>query len=82
MEPQNGKITAVEHLAPITHDTKGSTSTGISPAHAAPEVVGINDGDAAGRRAQTTSADEIDEAKGGWFAYLRTRNFYVVLILG
>ena len=26
--------------------------------------------------------EDIEESKKGWFAYFRTRNFYIVLVLG
>ena len=41
--------------------------------HGAPEVVGIE-----GER----TVDEIEESKEGWFAYFKTKDFYIVLVLG
>ena len=54
--------------------------------HGAPELVGADgngdvDGYDGGRTTETT-VDEIDGGKGGWFAYVRTRDFYIVLTLG
>lgn len=64
------KTTAIDRVAPIEDDTKGSPSSSFSPVHATPEVAG------------TTTADEIEESKTGMFAYMKTRNFYIVLLLG
>lgn len=70
MEVHNGKTIAVEHVAPLGHEAKGVPSSDFSPVHPQPEVTDM------------TTADEIEEGKKGWFAYLRTRNFYIVLLLG
>ena len=69
VEP-NVKTTAIDQVAPIEDYAKGSPSSSSSPVHAAPEVVGM------------TTADEIEEGRTGMFAYLKTRNFYIVLLLG
>ena len=49
----------------------------------APEVIAVNSGKVEIHRHHdaVTSADAI-ESKQGWFAYLRTRNFWIVLLLG
>ena len=31
---------------------------------------------------EETGGNEIEASKGGWFAYLKTRDFYIVLALG
>lgn len=61
-----------------------SASRGSTPAHGAPEVVGAEgEGDVQGFEVGATSGvEEMDGSKGGWFAYVRTRDFYVVLVLG
>ena len=41
--------------------------------HGAPELI-----ETEGR----TTVEEIEESKKGWFAYLKTRDFYIVLVLG
>lgn len=83
--PSEGKTTAVDHAhvqAPfhdgMQHDTK---EAGLGE-HAPPEVVG--DGEGAGLAGNTHHTVEELEAgtRGGWFAYLRTRNFWIVLLLG
>ena len=66
MEAQVGKSSTIEQVAPIDYDGKGLTSSHSSPVHAQPE----------------TTADEIEEGKAGWFTYLKTRNFWIVLLLG
>lgn len=80
METPSGKSSAIEQIAPVTEDTKDLPSNSFSPVHAAPEVIGIGhgaEGDTAGE-----TADNIQASRGGWFAYLKTRNFYLVLLLG
>lgn len=80
MDSHNGKSSAIEQTNPIIADTKGLPSTSSFPVHAAPEVIGIGDG-AEGESARE-NADEMQANKEGWFAYLKTRNFYLVLLLG
>ena len=80
MDIHNGKSSAIEQTDPITGDTKDLPLSSSSPGHAAPELIGMSDG-AAGESVGE-NADEILASKGGWFAYFRTRNFYLVLLLG
>ena len=80
MDTHSGKTSATEQIHPITGDTKALPSSNSSPLHTAPEVIGIGDG-AEGENAGE-NADETQARKGGWFAYLKTRNFYIVLLLG
>ena len=80
MDTHSGKSSTIERIDPITGDTKDPHSSSSSPAHAAPEVTGLGDG-AKGESAGE-DADEVQVSKGGWFAYLKTRNFYLVLLLG
>ena len=68
MEATNGKVTAIDHVAPLEDDRKVSPSSSASPVHAEPEVIGM------------TALDEID--KPGFFAYLKTKNFYLLILLG
>ena len=80
MDIHNGKPSATEQVDPITNDTK-ELALGISPnPHATPEVIGVGHG--AGSESAGANADDIQAGTGGWFAYLKTRNFYLVLILG
>ncbi|KAF6239697.1 hypothetical protein HO173_002243 [Letharia columbiana] len=80
MHTDNGKSSAIDQVDPVTGDTKDLPSSSSSPVHAAPEVIGINDRAPDERTGE--NADEIQASQGGWFAYLRTRNFYLVLLLG
>ena len=80
MDIHNGKPSATEQVDPITDDTKGFPLGSPSNTHATPEVIGVGYG--AGSESAGVNADEIQASKGGWFAYLKTRNFYLVLILG
>lgn len=68
MEATNGKVTAIDQVAPIDDDIKVSPPSSASPVHAEPEVIGM------------TALDEID--KPGFFAYLKTKNFYLLILLG
>ena len=68
MEATSGKLTTIDQAAPIEDDRKVSLSSSASPVHAEPEVIGV------------TALDEID--KPGFFAYLKTKNFYLLLLLG
>ena len=68
MEATSGKLTTIDQVAPIEDDRKVSPSSSASPVHAEPEVIGV------------TALDEID--KPGFFAYLKTKNFYLLLLLG
>ena len=75
-----GKSTAREQTAPAVDGSPGSSSPGFE----APEAV---DGSKAENGVQirsepTSTADTIEEEKPKWFAYLRTRNFWIVLVLG
>ena len=80
MDIHNGKPSATEQVDPITDDTKGLPLGISSNPHATPEVIGVGYG--AGSESAGVNADEIRASKGGWFAYLKTRNFYLVLLLG
>ena len=67
MQDHQLKSSTIEQVNAIEDDSKGAPSSSSSPTHAQPDLI---------------TADEIDHRKGGWFAYLRTRNFYIVLLLG
>ncbi len=70
MEAQNGKTTAIEQVAPVKGFQDGPKPTDSPVEHAAPDAVG------------RSTADEIEEGNKGWFAYIKTRNFWIVLLLG
>ena len=53
--------------------SKSSSSNDRAIGHGAPEVIGIE-----GER----TVEEIEESKKGWFAYFKTKDFYIVLLLG
>ena len=80
MDTQSGKSSAIEHIDHITGDAKHPPSTNSSPVHTTPELVGISEG--AGGKGAEGIANDIQASKGGWFAYFKTRNFYLVLLLG
>lgn len=73
MDPLSGKTTTeVEESSPRTS----------TPQHATPDLVGTNGQDGALPSEEATTVDEIEERKKGRFAYLKSRNFYIVLGLG
>ena len=80
MDNHDGKTSAIEQIDPITGDTRDLPSSSPSSQRTAPEVIGIGDGAEGGSAGE--NADEIQAGKAGWFAYLKTRNFYIVLLLG
>lgn len=80
MDAHSGEASAIEHIQTIPRDTKELPSSTTYPVHAAPEVIGIHDGAEGESTAENVEA--IQRSKGGWFAYLRTRDFYLVLLLG
>lgn len=47
--------------------------------HGAPEFVDINNSNGYG---EGRTVEEIEESKRGWFAYSKTKDFYIVLVLG
>jgi hypothetical protein len=70
MEAQNGKSSANEHVAPPSYEGKGLPSSNSSPVDDQPDPTSL------------ATADAIEEGKAGWFTYLKTRNFWIVLLLG
>ncbi|KAL8782101.1 MAG: hypothetical protein Q9213_005712 [Squamulea squamosa] len=77
MGGHDGKSGATEHCAPPTAGNDSPTLSGIRPAHAPPEVTGTNEETAA-----VTTVEDVEASKKGWFAYFKTREFYIVLVLG
>ena len=77
---ENSEKHAVEATT-TANDVHASSSSTPSPKHGPPEIIGIHDG-VAGHTEGVTTVEEIEESKKGWFAYFKTRNFYIVLITG
>ena len=61
----------IEHVVP-TENEDGAASSTLPP---------IN-GNIAENPATDTVVEHVDESKKGWTAYFRTRDFYMVLVLG
>lgn len=80
MDTHLGDLTAIEQIPSVSHDTKEFPSSSTVPVHATPEVVAIDDKPAGERDGD--HLDTIQGSKGRWFAYLKTREFYFVLLLG
>ncbi|KAL8682604.1 MAG: hypothetical protein Q9186_001377 [Xanthomendoza sp. 1 TL-2023] len=77
MDGHDGKSGATEHYTPAPAGKDSPNSTEVRPVHGAPEVTGINEDAAA-----VTTIEEVEASKKGWFAYFKTRDFYIVLLLG
>lgn len=78
MDTSNGK--SADERVLHSDDSNVATSSSASPIdHGAPELMGVSDDSHGGPE---TTIDEIEETKTGWFAYLTTRNFWIVLVLG
>ncbi|KAL8905835.1 MAG: hypothetical protein Q9171_006519 [Xanthocarpia ochracea] len=77
MEGQDRKSGVTEHHTSTQADADSPSSGGVRPAHGAPEVTGIDEDTAA-----VTTVEEVEASKKGWFAYFKTRDFYIVLVLG
>ena len=74
-----------------TKNLGGLASSNSSPTvHGAPELVRVRDSGAIaapgghGERGNGggMTVEDIEESKKGWFAYFRTKQFYIVLLLG
>ena len=72
MEHYSGK-SPIEQSMPAGDDG-GASSSISSPKHGTPNI--IEDSTTA------TTVEDVDESKKGWTAYFRTRDFYIVLVLG
>ncbi|KAL9631260.1 MAG: hypothetical protein Q9164_005990, partial [Protoblastenia rupestris] len=86
METPNTKTAAIERAIPISHDGSPGHS---SPTDSAPEVVPINDTKVEQSRPDSTAPTPAAPAnptrepqKPSYFTYLRTLNFWIVLLLG
>ena len=55
-------------------------SSGPSAGHGAPELIGVTNAGGYGQPERTV--EEIEGSKRGWFAYFKTKDFYIVLVLG
>ena len=80
MDTHRGELTAIEQIPNFPSDTKEFPSSSTVPVHATPEVTGIHD--AVEGESSVENVDAIQGGEGRWFAYLRTREFYLVLLLG
>ena len=80
MQTHSEKSSTIEQVDTITGDAKDRPTPSPLPVHAVPEVIGTGDGTESGRAGQ--NADEIQASNRGYFAYFKTRNFYLVLLLG
>ncbi|KAL8827667.1 MAG: hypothetical protein Q9170_006925, partial [Blastenia crenularia] len=78
MATNDGKGGVTEHYAPAL---AGQEVVSSKPFHGAPEIVDAKDGTNGSEEAVTT-VEQIEESKKGRFAYFKTRDFYIVLVLG
>ena len=77
MEGHDRKSGITEHHTPTQAGDDSPSSGGVRPAHGAPEVTGVDEDTAA-----VTTVEVLEASKKGWFAYFKTRDFYIVLVLG
>ncbi|KAL8857606.1 MAG: hypothetical protein Q9178_005771 [Gyalolechia marmorata] len=77
MEGHDRKSGVTEHHTSTQPGADSPSSGGVRPAHGAPEVTGVDEDTAA-----VTTVEEVEASKKGWFAYFKTRDFYIVLVLG
>ena len=74
MDPSKGGGAVVETTSPVDEEGKfTSTIPTPTPNHDAPGPT---------LSEPETDGNMIEDSEDGWFAYLKTRNFYVVLALG
>ncbi|KAL9601562.1 MAG: hypothetical protein Q9219_002396 [cf. Caloplaca sp. 3 TL-2023] len=82
MADLDGKGGVTEHFAPAPAGQGAASSSEEGKSmHGTPEIVANKDniqGDAEG----VVTVDELEASKKGRFAYFKTRDFYIVLILG
>ena len=60
---------------------RGIYGTETEHGHGAPEIIATEGAPARGMSGAHV-VDEIEREKGGWFAYFKTKQFYIVLVLG
>ena len=72
MDPSKDDKTLVETTSPVDQAGKLNSAT-ARPGYGVHEPTTI---------VAESAQDGIEESGGGWFAYLKTRNFYLVLALG
>lgn len=61
-------------------ERNGFHASGSSPQHGAPELISVTNDGGYGQPERTV--DDIEGRKRGWFAYFKTKDFYIVLVLG
>lgn len=63
-------------------DFKESSSIKSQRVHGVPELAQPANNVISVSREDERTVEEIEESEKGWFAYFKTRNFYIVLLLG
>ena len=81
MSIQNGKDGVTEHFAPASAEPRSSSPSDAKLVHGNPEITDIKD-DTNDPDGAVTTIDELEASKKGRFAYFKTRDFYIVLVLG
>ncbi|KAL8729616.1 MAG: hypothetical protein Q9181_004940 [Wetmoreana brouardii] len=82
---RDGKVGGViEHYIPTPTAQASPSSSDVKAVHRAPELIKADDKDDAPVPVQdaVTTAEELEASHNGWFAYFKTRDFYIVLGLG
>ncbi len=81
MVTHEGKGGVSENYAPTASAQGSPNSSELKHAHGTPEVV-RDIGNTNFPEAAVTSVDELEASKKGRFAYFKTKEFYIVLVLG
>ena len=78
MDEKTGISTAAD-----LHEPAHASPTGAhAPAHGAPEIVNGNGMQISDAEPPPRTVEEIQQSKKGRFAYFKTKDFYIVLVLG
>ncbi|KAL9583466.1 MAG: hypothetical protein Q9203_005076 [Teloschistes exilis] len=80
METRNEKGAAIEHYAPASAEQGSLPAEEVTAAHGSPKITGTED-NGSGEPIVTT-ADELEASQTGRFAYVKSQDFVIVLVLG
>lgn len=80
METRNEKGAAIEHYAPTPAEQGSLPAEEVTAAHGSPKITGTED-NGSGEPIVTT-ADELEASQTGRFAYVKSQDFVIVLVLG
>ncbi|KAL8692813.1 MAG: hypothetical protein Q9218_002228 [Villophora microphyllina] len=79
MESRNEKDGVVEHYTPAPAEQGSPSSGDATPLHGTPKITDIQGDDS---EENPVTIDELQASRKGRFAYFKTKDFYIVLVLG